>query len=157
MRCCLILAPLPLLSCISPKHPSNPSLPSSAVRGNVLPADKGWIRLLLRLHFKHPEGFTVEQQEVWHSGYILIRSDHGREAGADQEITVFKIPLPVHTRWDCVLFRVRDAVKSERDVHGLNVPPPPRGRWFQQSGFQQDRRESWHADCRSLLRGLCNN
>ena len=64
----------------------------------MLPADKDWIRLLLRLHFKHPEGFTVEQQEVWHSGYILNLSDHGREARANQEITVFKIPVPVYTR-----------------------------------------------------------
>jgi len=79
-------------------------LPSPGVRGNVLPADKDWIRLLLRRHYKHPEGFTAEQPEVWHSGDILILSDRGREAQAEQERTVFKTPVLVHTRQDCVLF-----------------------------------------------------
>lgn len=60
VRYYLVLAPLALFSCLSPKHPSSPSLPSPDIRGNV-PTDKDWVRLLLKIHFKHPEGFTVEQ------------------------------------------------------------------------------------------------
>jgi len=47
MRSYLVLTPLfSLLSCISPDHPLGPSLPNPAIRGNMLPTDKDWIRLL---------------------------------------------------------------------------------------------------------------
>lgn len=101
------------------------SLSSPGVRGNLLPADRGWIRLLLRLPLKHPEWFTAEQQELWHSAHILTLSHHGREHELSKRqqhlksMCLYSLGVPV-SPWG-----VQDAVKPGWAVHSLSAPQAP--------------------------------